>query len=140
MNRWIVPLDRRVDHYALHTGMKFSLPFDVNVIFSSNFQPAELGDDAFMRRLGYKIHVGEISPVDYALIFRQACERAGVPYHEAGAGYLLQRHQDEQRPLLACIPYDLVSKLRDRASYFGIPPEMTDEGLAWAWESYFAGS
>lgn len=138
MNRWIVPLDRRVDHYALHTGLKFRLPFDVNVIFSSNLHPAELGDDAFLRRLGYKIHVGEISPEDYLLILAQACLRAKVPLSTAGQEYLLKRHAAESRPLLACTPFDLISKLRDYASYFGCAPEMSEARLAWAWENYFA--
>ena len=115
MNRWIVPLDRRIDHYALHTGMKFRLPFDVNVIFSSNLRPADLGDAAFLRRLGYKIHVGAISADDYRRILIQACERARVPYADAAFAYLLRRHTAEERPLLACTPYDIVSKLRDHA-------------------------
>ncbi len=138
MNRWIVPLDRRVDHYALHTGLKFRLPFDVNVIFSSNLQPADLGDEAFLRRLGYKIHVGAIAPDDYRRILVQACAQARVPYAETAFDYLLQRHRAEERALLACTPYDIVSKLRDRADYFGAPPEMTEERLSWAWQNYFA--
>jgi energy-coupling factor transporter ATP-binding protein EcfA2 len=140
MNRWIVPLDRRVDHYALHTGMKFRLPFDVNVIFSSNLQPADLGDDAFLRRLGYKIYVGEITPDEFRQILIEACERARVPCSDQAFDYLLRRHADEQRPLLACTPYDIVSKLRDQADYAGTPPEITVERLAWAWENYFADS
>ena len=138
MNRWIVPLDRRVDHYALHTGMKFQLPFDVNVIFSSNLQPADLGDDAFLRRLGYKIHVGEITPDEFRQILVEACGRARVPYTDQALAYLLRRHADEKRLLLACTPYDIVSKLRDQADYAGSPPEIGVERLAWAWENYFA--
>lgn len=140
MNRWIVPLDRRVDHYALHTGTKFCLPFDVTVIFSSNLQPADLADDAFLRRLGYKIHVGEVSRDDYRRIFIQACERAEVVYSEAAFDALVAHHAAEQKPLLACIPYDVVSKLRDRADYLGAPAETGEEALAWAWRNYFAAS
>lgn len=140
MNRWIVPLDRRVDHYALHTGMKFRLPFDVNVVFSSNLHPSDLADEAFLRRLGYKIHVGAINADDYRRILIQACAQATVPYQGAGLDYLLQRHAAEERLLLACIPYDIVSKLRDRADYLQAPPVMSNEALSWAWESYFATS
>lgn len=140
MNRWIVPLDRRVDHYALHTGLKFRLPFDVNVIFSSNLHPADLGDEAFLRRLGYKIHVGAISSEDYRQILIQACAQARVPYADTAFHYLEQRHRAENRALLACTPYDIVSKLRDHADYFGAPPEMTEERLSWAWQNYFAES
>lgn len=140
MNRWIVPLDRRVDHYALHTGMKFRLPFDVNVIFSSNLQPSDLADQAFLRRLGYKIHVGAIDADDYRRILVQACAQATVPYSDDALDYLLRRHAAEEKLLLACIPYDIVGKLRDRADYLAAPPVMSDETLSWAWESYFATS
>lgn len=139
MNRWIVPLDRRIDHYALHTGKKFSLPFDVNVVFSTNLLPAELADGAFLRRLGYKVCVGPVDDADYRRIFLEVCARTGVPYSEEAYNYLLREHHDaEERPLLACIPLDIVSKLRDRAEYLGRPAEMTKDSLRWAWESYFA--
>lgn len=139
MNRWIVPLDRRVDHFALHTGKKFCLPFDVNVIFSSNLQPAELADEAFLRRLGYKIYIGEVETDDYRQIFVQACERTGISFSEGAFRYLLlECHRAHQQLLLACIPFDLASMIRDRAAYLGIPPEMTKETLNWAWQTYFA--
>ncbi len=139
LNRWIVPLDRRVDHFALHTGKKFCLPFDVNVVFSSNLRPSDLADEAFLRRLGYKIHVGELSPADYRRIFVQACERTGIVFSESAFRYLLlERHQAEEQPLLACVPYDLLSMIRDRAAYLDSPREMTTETLGWAWQTYFA--
>lgn len=139
MNRWIVPLDRRVDYLALHTGKKFRVPFDVNVIFSSNYQPADLADEAFLRRLGYKIHVGPVSPDAYRSIFIGASERAGVPFDEDAFQALLRDgHARDQRPLLACIPFDIVSKVRDRAAYLGTTPRMTPESLVWAWQCYFA--
>src|SRR5512139_450056 len=65
MNRWIVPMDRQVDYLSLHTGNKFRVPFDVNLVFSTNLQPAALADEAFLRRLGYKIFVGPIDAFDY---------------------------------------------------------------------------
>lgn len=139
MNRWIVPLDRRIDHFALHTGKKFSLPFDVNVIFSSNLRPADLADDAFLRRLGYKIYVGEVEADDYRQIFVQACERSGVPFSEnAFRSLLLECHRPFKQPLFACIPFDLASMIRDRAAYLDIPPVMSAETLSWAWQTYFA--
>lgn len=141
MNRWIVPLDRRIDYLALHTGKKFRIPFDVNVIFSSNFHPSELADEAFLRRLGYKIHVGPLQPDAYREIFIQASARAGVPYSEdAYQAMLREGHEKLQRPLLACTPYDLISKVRDRAAYLGIAPQMTQETLMWAWHRYFSAS
>lgn len=139
MNRWIVPLDRRVDYLALHTGKKFRVPFDVSVIFSSNYKPADLADEAFLRRLGYKVYVGPVSPDDYRSIFIGASERAGVPFDEDAYQALLRDgHARDQRPLLACIPFDIVSKVRDRANYLGTTPQMTPESLVWAWQCYFS--
>lgn len=139
MNRWIVPLDRRIDHFVLHTGKQFEVPFHLKVIFSSNLRPADLADDAFLRRLGYKIHVGEMSVDDYRSIFVQACERAAVPYAEESFDYLLcALHARGDVPLLACTPFDLVSMVRDRAAYRCSPPLLSEEALDWAWQTYFA--
>ncbi|MFZ2855485.1 MAG: ATP-binding protein [Rhodocyclaceae bacterium] len=139
MNRWIVPLDRRIDHFALHTGKKFCLPFDVNVIFSSNLRPSELADEAFLRRLGYKIYVGALEADDYRQVFVQACERTGVVFSEDAFRYLLlECHRAHEQPLLACIPFDLASMIGDRAAYLDTPPEMSRETLDWAWRTYFA--
>ena len=138
MNRWIVPLDRHVDHFALHTGKKFCLPFDVHVIFSSNLKPSELADDAFLRRLGYKIRVGEMEADDYRQIFIQACDRAGVKFSESAFRYLLlECHRKHKQPLLACIPYDIASMIGDRAAYLDTQAVMTEETLSWAWQTYF---
>lgn len=139
LNRWIVPLDRRVDYMALHTGTKFRVPFDVGVVFSSNFPPAQLGDPAFSRRLGYKIHLGALDEPGYREVFRQACRRSGIAHQERAADYLIRElHGAAGMPLYATIPYDVVSKLRDRALFLGIEPEFTEDGLRWAWDLYFS--
>ena len=139
MNRWIVPLDRRMDHLALHTGHKFMVPFDVVVVFSSNFGPEQMGDGAFLRRLGYKIEISAQTEPEYERIFRQACERHGVPYsHEAFQYLLRERHERDGKPLLACYPRDLVSQVRDLARYEGRPAELNPQALDWAWANYFA--
>lgn len=140
INRWIVPLDRRIDHLALHTGHKFTVPFDVVVVFSSNFPPDQLADGAFLRRMGYKILVGEQAESAYERIFRQACERCGVPYSDDAFRYLLtQWHAKEGRALLACYPHDIVSQVRDLARYEGTAPVLNARVLDWAWKNYFAG-
>jgi predicted ATPase with chaperone activity len=139
MNRWIVPLDRRVDHFVLHTGMRFRVPFHLSVIFSSNLRPSDLADEAFLRRLGYKIHVGELSESDYRKVFEQACTRNAIHGSDAAFEYLVRRlHAREGRPLLACTPVDLVAMVRDRAVYRDQPAELTDDALDWAWHTYFA--
>ena len=137
MNRWIVPMDRQVDYLALHTGSKFQVPFDVNLIFSTNLEPASLADEAFLRRLGYKIYVGPLDEHDYRMIFRQVCETMGIPDAESGLAHVLQRHAQERRPLLACIPRDLLGQLRDQARFRGVTPSITPELLDWAWNNYF---
>jgi hypothetical protein len=139
MNRWIVPLDRRVDYLALHTGKKFQIPFDVIVVFSSNLAPSKLADDAFLRRLGYKIHVGPLPEHEYRGIFRQVCEEMQIPFTEAGYRHLLEAHHERtSTPLLACLPRDIVRQVRDIARFDGMAPELSPRLLDWAWNNYFA--
>ena len=139
LNRWIVPLDRRVDYLSLHTGMSFQVPFDVQVIFSSNLSPASLDDPAFVRRLGYKVRLDALDEASYRRVFRQACERAGVAHDEAAADCLVgELHARSGMPLLPAYPLDLVLKVRDRAVYQGVEPRLTPQALRWAWRLYFA--
>ena len=88
MNRWIVPLDRRVDYLSLATGVRLGMPFDVRVVFSSNLAPEELADPAFVRRIGYKIHVGEMKESSYRAVVRAACVRRGVSIDDTMVDYL----------------------------------------------------
>lgn len=139
LNRWIVPLDRRVDYLALHTGMSFEVPFDVQVIFSSNLSPASLDDPAFVRRLGYKVRLDALDEASYRRVFRQACERAGVAHDDVAADCLVgELHARSGMPLLPAYPLDLVLKVCDRAVYEGVEPRLTPEALRWAWKLYFA--
>ncbi|MDP1653411.1 MAG: ATP-binding protein [Rhodocyclaceae bacterium] len=139
MNRWIVPLDRRIDYLALHTGTKFMIPFDVTVIFSSNIPPATLADEAFLRRLGYKIYIGAMSEEEYRSIFKQVCSEYAIDYQEGSFNYLLQHlHYKYQKPLLACIPRDLLGQVRDYARYHEVKPRLTEELLDIAWNNYYA--
>lgn len=139
MNRWIVPLDRRIDYLALHTGKKFMIPFDVIAVFSTNMPPRQLADEAFLRRLGYKIYIGTLEEEEYRAIASQVCAELGIPFSEEGIDYLLrQRHYKEGRPLLACNPRDILGQVRDIARYEGMQPELTRELLDWAWNNYFA--
>lgn len=138
MNRWIVPLDRHKDYLTLHNGKKFMVPFDVVVIFSTNLKPSELADEAFLRRLGYKIHLGPLDEADYRAIFKQVCEEFDIPFSEESLHYLLhQHHYREGRPLLACVPRDILRQVLDVAKYEGKRPELTKEMLDWAWHNYY---
>lgn len=141
MNRWIVPLDRRRDYLTLHTGYKFQIPFDVIVVFSSNQDPVELADEAFLRRLGYKIHIGPLNEDQYRQVFRQVCDQWSIPFAEEGFQHLLQNyHYKEGRPLLACYPRDLLGQVRDLAIYESRAPLLSAELLDWAWNNYFTPS
>ncbi len=138
MNRWIVPLDRHVDYLALHTGKKFILPFDVIVVFSTNMPPSKLADEAFLRRLGYKIYVGPLDEGEYRAITRQVCDELHIPYSEEGMNYLLRElHYKTGKPLNACIPRDILEQIRDIARYEGVQPELSEKLLDWAWNNYF---
>lgn len=138
MNRWIVPLDRRRDYMALRNGQKFAVPFEMAVVFSTNLRPHELADEAFLRRFGYKIAVGPVSVTDYRRIFEGVCRELEVRFDAAAFVWLLtERHRTLGRPLLACYPRDLVSKVLDSALYKGTDAELTREALEDAWEAYF---
>jgi predicted ATPase with chaperone activity len=142
MNRWIVPMDRNVDYLTLHTGHTFQVPFDVIVVFSSNFVPQRLSDGAFLRRLGYKIEVPPASTAEYAQLFRQACAHIGLTVDQGRLAqmfdYLLELHRRHGVALLACYPRDLVRQLRDLARFEERAPALDRHTLDWAWENYFA--
>lgn len=141
MNRWIVPMDRRQDFLSLHTGYKFPVPFDMIIIFSSNFAPETLADGAFLRRLGYKIRVADVTREQYERIFRTVCDDYGIPFDAEAFAYLLREHHDkEQRPLLACYPRDLLAQVRDIARYYKRAPTLNPGALTWAWNNYFTTS
>jgi DNA-binding PadR family transcriptional regulator len=138
MNRWIVPMDRREDFLTLHTGYKFRVPFDVIVVFSSNFPPHQLADGAFLRRIGYKIHVGALSEAQYGQVFAEVCARYGLAGGASALHYLLhEHHYKEQRPLLACYPRDILCQVRERARYEDVAAVLEPGVLDWAWSNYF---
>src|SRR5438477_1268553 len=89
LNRWIVPLEKRIDFLTLHTGKKFEIPFDQLIIFSTNLDPKELVDEAFLRRIRYKVEIGNPSPAEYREIMRRVCAARDVMYTDDGLRYLL---------------------------------------------------
>jgi hypothetical protein len=138
LNRWIVPLDRQLDYLGLHTGTKIEVPFDVSVIFLSNLAPEDLTDPAFSRRLGYKMYLGALSKSNYRKVIEQACQRLGVAFDADCADYLMNGlHANYDQAFLACTPYDVISKIRDRANYLEQTPCLTPPLLEWAWNLYF---
>lgn len=138
LNRWIVPLENRIDYLTLHTGRKIEVPFDVLVMFSTNLPPRDLVDEAFLRRLRHKIEVGDPDFEQYREIFRNAAILKGVTYSESGLAYLLQEwYIRRSRKLRASHPRDLCDQLLDIARYMKIDPEMSTKMLDRAAGAYF---
>lgn len=138
MNRWIVPMDRRRDYLSLHTGGSFEIPFDVKLVFSTNLSPQTLADEAFLRRLGYKIFVGAVTEAEYEQIFRGVCDELEIEFCDESFRFLLEIHQRTDRPTFACYPRDLISQVRDFSTYQEWPAELSPKLMGWAWHSYFA--
>jgi energy-coupling factor transporter ATP-binding protein EcfA2 len=139
LNRWVIPMEHHHDYLMLRNGGKFRIPFDTLLFFSSNLRPAEIADEAFLRRIGYKIFVGAVSRDDYRRITREVCAEYGVPYTDDAFEHLVTHyHGCFGRPLLACTPRDLVSQIADYAAYRGIAPTLTPDLLDWAWHNHYA--
>ncbi|WP_017775234.1 ATP-binding protein [Paraburkholderia kururiensis] len=138
LNRWLMPLDRNFDLFTLQNGSRFSVPFDVWPVFSSNLEPAELEDEAFLRRLGSKIYVGPLAIDDYRAVFESCCAALGVEAPEDAFAYLVHRlHIPSGKPFLACYPNDLLRLVAAAAYYRGEPKVATQAALRDAWCSYF---
>jgi len=138
LNRWIVPLESRVDYLTLHSGKKFQVPFDVLSVFATNLEPASLADEAFLRRIPYKIAIGDPTVEQFARIFEMYCERRQIPFHQVMVAYLHRRHyQPAGRPLRACQPRDLIDQITALCRYRGIKSSITRELIDAACASYF---
>jgi hypothetical protein len=138
LNRWIVPLENRIDYLSLHTGRKIEIPFDVLVMFSTNLPPKDLVDEAFLRRLRHKIEIGDPSYDEYREIFMRVAKGKGIQYSDEGLAYLLQEwYIKPQRKMRASHPRDLCDQIVDISRYLGVEPSMTKEMLDQAAESYF---
>ncbi len=137
MNRWIVPMERRHDHLTLRQGARFTVPFEMMLVFSSNLSPRDL-DEAFLRRIGHKIEIGPVRAEAYARIFERACAEEGVPFDAEGLTHLLDRlHATHGRALLACHPRDLLRLVTSRARYLETAPVLDAGLLDWAWCTHF---
>jgi hypothetical protein len=138
LNRWMVPLEQRRDLLALSTGTKFPVPFDCLVIFATNLKPGDLVEEAFLRRIRYKIFVPGPTPEQYTEIFRRECSRANVPFRPEAVSYIYRRYYHhlgiEPR---ACHPRDIVDHLADVARYLRVERALTPELIERACESYF---
>jgi hypothetical protein len=138
LNRWIVPLESRMDFLTLHTGKKFEVPFDVLTVFATNLDPTSLADEAFLRRIPYKIPVGDPSAENFEKIFELNCQQRGLTFNPAIMAYLYRRHYEPVgRPFRACHPRDLLDQVVALCRYQGIAPTINRELLDTACETYF---
>jgi hypothetical protein len=138
LNRWIVPLESRVDFLTLHTGKKFEIPFDVLTVFATNLDPLSLADEAFLRRIPYKIPVDDPSPENFERIFELNCKQRGLTYNPNIVGYLRREHYEPvDRPYRACHPRDLLDQVVALCRFQGITPTISRELLDAACQAYF---
>jgi predicted ATPase with chaperone activity len=138
LNRWIVPLENRVDFLTLHNGRKVEVPFDVLIVFSTNLPPKDLVDEAFLRRLRHKIEIGDPSYEEYREIFKRVAHDKKVEYSDQGLAYLLQEwYIKRNRKLRASHPRDLCDQILDISSYLAVPPVMSKDMLDRAAMAYF---
>ena len=138
LNRWIVPMEKRVDFLTLHTGRKIEVQFDVLLVFSTNLPPRDLVDEAFLRRIRHKIEIKDPTFEEFREIFRRVCGAKGVPYNDGGLRYLLHEYYVKaHNPLRSCHPRDIVDQLVDIAHYMGVEPTLSKELLDKAAQAYF---
>ncbi len=139
LNRWIVPLEKRYDFLNLASGKKIQVPFDQLVIFSTNLEPRDLVDDAFLRRIPYKIEVNDPDEESFRKLFTIMAPILKVEYDAPALDYLLDTHyKPVGRPMRCCQPRDLLLQIRNYCRYIGQPARMTPENFDYAVENYFA--
>jgi hypothetical protein len=137
-NRWIVPMEEARDFLTAGPGQHFTVPFDLVLVFSTNLDPHEIADDAFLRRIGYKIQFKPVSIEDYKTIWQQNCAERGVTLWPQVIDYVIHDlHRKNGVPLLPCHPRDLLSMALDRIAYSGAEADVDEELLHWAWNNYF---
>ena len=138
LNRWIVPIEKGVDTLTLHTGAKFPVPFDTLLIFATNLNPSNLVDEAFLRRIQFKIEVRSPDKEAFADILRMVCDDENVPFDEAAVDLLFDTYYEPMgfRPR-GCHPRDLVHQIESFSRYQGVPPRLTPEMIHRAARSYF---
>lgn len=138
LNRWIVPLEKRFDFLALANGVKIQVPFDQLLIFSTNLEPKDLVDDAFLRRIPYKVHVDNPSEQEYRALMKMMCDHLDIKYDDALVTALIRKHYTEiGRPFRCCQPRDLVMLSKNYCEYNKIPVRLDEKILDYAVSVYF---
>lgn len=138
LNRWVVPLDRRIDFLSLAGGKKIQIPFDLLVVFATNLDPAKMMDEAFLRRIQTKIKVDYITPEQFREIFRRVCLQYKLEYDASVADDLIKIIRAEyEEPLRACYPRDIVQQIVWKSQYLQKEPRMDRVAVVQACQNYF---
>jgi len=138
LNRWIVPLEKRYDFLGLANGRKVRVPFDQLIIFSTNLEPKDLVDEAFLRRIPYKINIVDPTEEQFRKLFEILAPRLKVEVTAGAIDHLIAKHYVATgRPFRCCQPRDLLLQIRNAALYVGKPAIATDESFNLACETYF---
>lgn len=138
LNRWIVPLESRVDFLTLQSGQKFELPFNVLVVFATNIKPADLVDEAFLRRIHYKVFAESPTVAEFMQIFENCCRDRQLAFDRSLVQDLLKTYYEPRKiPLRGCQPRDLIDQALSLAEYLAAPRELSGELLQAACASYF---
>lgn len=137
LNRWIIPLEHRTDHLTLHTGQRIEVPFKLMLIVATNLPVSEVSDPAFLRRMGYRLHLEPPTPEIYADVFKRYARKVGVEATPELIAGLLQRYKDEGRELRASEPRELIERARDLCGLRRIPFKLDQEIMTVAWAAYF---
>lgn len=141
LNRWIIPLENRHDFLTLRSGKKIQVPFEQITIFSTNLNPEDLADEAFLRRIRYRIEVQDPTEDEFKGLFQSAAEREGCQYGARTVEYLIERHyRPGHRPLRRCHPRDLLRQVRHYCDYHDLPFEMRPEYFDRVAATFFTAS
>jgi predicted ATPase with chaperone activity len=139
LNRWIVPLEKRYDYLQLPSGKTIQVPFDQLIVFSTNLEPKDLVDEAFLRRIPYKIDVPDPTEVEFRELFQRLAAEMGMEYRPEPVEHLIQRHyRATERPFRYCHPRDLMLQMRSVCVVNQQPIAMTNEHFDSAVRNYFA--
>ncbi len=139
LNRWIVPLEKRHDYLNLPNGKKIEVPFDQLVVFATNLEPRDLVDEAFLRRIPYKIEVEDPNEAEFQQLFQIMCKHLEIPYNQQAVAYLIEHHfKSHGRPLRYCQPRDLLMQVRNYCLYHSVPIELKPEYFDVAVDTYFS--
>jgi predicted ATPase with chaperone activity len=138
LNRWIIPLENRYDFLMLATGKKIQVPFEQLIIFSTNLQPTDLADEAFLRRIPYKIEVGDPALDEFKALFKYIAKSLHCEFRPEAVEHLVEKHyKPTKRPLRRCQPRDLLYQVRNYCVYNSLPVEMRPEYFDRVVPSYF---